>query len=72
MNTLRPLDPTWWCRRGLNYEQQDGRARLVRLKERSKTTAWALYVDGEYRGSWSRLGLAKRRAHELTRNDGKL
>ena len=46
------------------YDQQDGRARLVRLKgtTRAKATGWALYVDGECIGSWLSLCEAKERA----------
>jgi hypothetical protein len=63
---LRPLDPLWWRRRDFGYDQQDGRAQLRRLHDRSTVTGWALYVDGEYRGQWSTLAQAKQRAAELT------
>jgi len=66
MRPLRPLDPTWWRKAPLGYDQQDGRARLVRLKTRTKTTSWALYIDGEYRGDWPKLDQAKHRAAEIT------
>lgn len=66
MKPLRPLDPTWWRKAPGGYDQQDSRARLVRLKERTRVTGWGLYVDGEYRGSWPSLAQAKRRAAEMT------
>jgi hypothetical protein len=64
---LKQLDPTWWRKVAGGYDQQDSRARLVRLKERTKVTGWALYVDNEYRGDWPSLAQAKRRAAELTK-----
>lgn len=66
MRPLRPLDPTWWCKGPGGYNQQDNRARLVRLKEQTKVTGWALYINDEYRGSWPSLNQAKRRAAEIT------
>ena len=66
MRPLKRLDPTWWRKVPSGYDQQDGRGRLVRLKERTKVTGWALYIDGEYRGEWPRLEQAKRRAAEIT------
>jgi hypothetical protein len=63
--TLRPLkrlDPTWWRKIADGYDQQDGRARLIRLTRSSKVTGWALYVDGECVGSWTSLREAKDRA----------
>lgn len=67
MKPLRPLDPTWWRKAPGGYDQQDGRACLVRLKERAKVTGWGLYVDNEYRGDWPSFAQAKRRAAEMTR-----
>ena len=64
MKSLRPLDPTWWRKAPGGYDQQDGRARLMRLRERDKIVGWALYVDGERRGDWPRLAQAK---HEAAR-----
>lgn len=66
MKPLRPLDPTWWRKAPGGYDQQDGRARLVRLKQRTKVVSWALYVDDVYCGDWPRLDQAKQRAAEIT------
>ncbi len=66
MKPLKRLDPTWWHRTPSGYDQQDGRARLIRLKQRARVTGWALYIDNEYRGSWSTLVTAKMRAAEIT------
>ena len=63
---LRRLDPTWWRKVADGYDQQDGRARLVRLKTGSKVTGWTLYVDGECVGSWPSLAEAKERAANRT------
>lgn len=63
---LRPLDPSFWRRVGTGYEQQAGRARLGRLKNRTKTTGWALTIDGVHHGSWPSFGSAKRRALEIS------
>lgn len=60
MKPLKRLDPTWWRKVPDGYDQQDGRARLVRLKRASgKVTGWALYVDGEWVSSWHNLREAK-------------
>ena len=59
---LKRLDPTWWRKIADGYDQQDGRARLVRLTTRAKVTGWSLYVDGECLGSWTTLREAKERA----------
>ena len=59
---LKRLDPTWWRKVADGYDQQDGRARLVRLTTRGKVTNWALYVDGESVGAWPSLREAKERA----------
>lgn len=64
MKPLKRLDPTWWRKVPDGYDQQDGRARMVRLKTGDKVTGWALYVDGECVGSWSSLREAKERAAE--------
>ena len=62
MKPLKRLDPTWWCKVSDGYDQQDGRARLARLKTGNKITGWTLYVDGECIGSWPSLREAKERA----------
>ncbi len=62
MKPLKRLDPTWWRKVADGYDQQDGRARLVRLKTGDKVTGWALHVDGECIGSWPSLREAKERA----------
>ena len=64
---LQRLDPTWWRKIADGYEQQDGRGRLVRQKTDGKVTGWALYVEGEYFGTWSTFGEAKQRAATATR-----
>jgi hypothetical protein len=66
MKLLKRLDPTWWRKVTDGYDQQDGRARLVRMKTGDKVTGWALYVDGECVGSWPSLGEAKERAATFT------
>lgn len=66
MRSLQQLDPTWWRKAPGGYDQQDGRARLVRLKERTRVTGWALYIDNVYRGDWPKLEQAKRRATEIS------
>ena len=63
---LKRLDPTWWSKRPDGYDQQNGRARLVRVKEGTKVVGWALYVDNEWRGRWSSFGQAKQGAAELS------
>ncbi len=63
---LKRLDPTWWAKRSDGYDQQNGRERLLRLKEGAKVTGWALCVDNEYRGHWPAFAEAKRRAAELS------
>ena len=64
MKPLKPLDPTWWRKVADGYDQQDGRARLVRLTSATsaKVIGWALHVDGECVGSWQSLREAKERA----------
>ena len=62
MKPLKRLDPTWWRKVSDGYDQQDGRARLVRLTRANKVTGWALHVDGECMGSWPNLRTAKERA----------
>ena len=62
MKPLKRLDPTWWRKAADGYDQQDGRARLVRLKTGAKITGWSLYVDGECLGSWPSLREAKEHA----------
>ena len=62
MKPLKRLDPTWWRKVSDGYDQQDGRARLVRMKTGDKITGWALYVDGECVGSWPSFREAKERA----------
>lgn len=59
---LKRLDPTWWRKVVDGYDQQDGRARLVRLKTGDKVTGWTLYVDDECIDSWTNLREAKERA----------
>lgn len=67
MKPLKRLDPTWWRKVAVGYDQQDGRGRLVRLTNASgKVTGWALYVDGECIGSWPSLREAKDRAAKRT------
>jgi hypothetical protein len=63
---VTPLQKSWWRRVGTGYEQQDGAGRIVRLKERSKATAWALYINDEHRGQWRTLRATKQRALEMT------
>ena len=62
MKPLKRLDPTWWCKTPSGYDQQDGRARLTRLKTKATVTGWALYIDDEFRGSWPTLRQAKEEA----------
>ena len=66
MKSLKRLDPTWWQKVADGYDQQDGRARLVRLKTSDKGTGWTLYVDGECVCSWPSLREAKERAANRT------
>ena len=66
MKPPKRLDPTWWRKVSDGYDQQDGRARLVRLKTGAKVTGWALYVDGECVDSWPNLREAKERAASRT------
>ena len=67
MKPLKRLDPTWWRKVTDGYDQQDGRARLVRLKTGTNATkGWALHVDGECVGSWQSLREAKERAANRT------
>lgn len=67
-SSLKRLDPTWWRKVSDGYDQQDGRARLVRLTNTggTKVTRWTLYIDGECVGSWSSLREAKERAANRT------
>lgn len=62
MKPLKRLDPSWWRKVADGYDQQDGRARLVRLKKGEKVVGWTLYVDGECYGTWPTLAKAKERA----------
>ena len=62
MKPLKRLDPTWWRKVNDGYEQQDGRARLVRRNTGDKVTGWTLYVDGKCVGSWPSFQEAKERA----------
>lgn len=66
---VKPLDVTWWRRdsSGEFYTQQDGEARLVKLRNGRKVTGWILYIRGEYRGQWSTLAQAKHRALEISK-----
>lgn len=69
MTPLKRLDPTWWRKVADGYDQQDGRARLVRLGTYDKVTGWALYVDDECVGSWPSLREAKERAASRTETE---
>ena len=61
MKPLKRLEPSWWRKVADGYDQQDGRARLVRLKRGTKVVGWTLYVDGECFSSrpWPTLAKAK-------------
>lgn len=65
---MKPLDPTWWRRHGSGefLTQQNDVARLIKLRTGRKVTGWILYINGDYRGQWSTLAQAKRRALEIT------
>jgi hypothetical protein len=54
VKTLKTLDPTWWRRTPRGYEQQEGRAKLLRSK-----AGWELYIEGARRGEWTSLRAAK-------------
>lgn len=58
MKPLQRLDPTWWCRTPRGYQQQDGRAELLRRKTGCKIS-WELYIEGDRLGEWRTLRLAK-------------
>ena len=68
MKAPKRLDPSWWRRTSRGYEQQDGRAKLIRLRYKagSKAAGWGLYLDGVYLGGWPLLRDAKSNAAKLT------
>jgi hypothetical protein len=75
---LQPLDPTWWRRvsGSHHYEQQDGRARMHKLRTGRRVTGWSIYVYEA--GVTQRIceypsfAQAKRRAHEITSDPERL
>ena len=62
---LKYLDPAEWSKRPDGYDQQRGRAQLLRVKS-AMGVKWMLYVDNEFRGQWPNFRKAKQGAAQLS------